>query len=177
MSQRFEVTLRLTVSQSVCLGIEHLCGTCDQILLPVRNLRSFFLWGLQFAVWSLSGPSRAEPITILYCLIWDSPQPGGPGSRIYIPQEQGGPDSGFPICLLRLTGLQRRYSNPPRIYISVFTSSIYVTYVLQFSNLYTIYTKLLSVLAWYSRLCFRNRMVQSKVRLRPTVNQSVCIGT
>jgi hypothetical protein len=30
-----EVTLRLTISQSVCLGIEHPCGTCDQILLPV----------------------------------------------------------------------------------------------------------------------------------------------
>jgi hypothetical protein len=27
---KVEVTLRLTVSQSVCLGIEHPCGTCDQ---------------------------------------------------------------------------------------------------------------------------------------------------
>jgi hypothetical protein len=35
-----EVTLRLTVSQSVCLGIEHPCGTCDQILLPVGMLLS-----------------------------------------------------------------------------------------------------------------------------------------
>jgi hypothetical protein len=40
-----------------------------------------FLWGalsdertgLQFAMQSLNGPSRAEPITTLYCLIWDSP--------------------------------------------------------------------------------------------------------
>jgi hypothetical protein len=47
-----EVTLRLTVSQSVsqsvCLGVEHLCGTCDQILLPVGmfvwDLRSCFCW-------------------------------------------------------------------------------------------------------------------------------------
>jgi hypothetical protein len=39
-----------------------------------------FLWGalsdertgLQFAVQSLNGPSRAEPVTILYCLILDS---------------------------------------------------------------------------------------------------------
>jgi hypothetical protein len=39
-----------------------------------------FLWGalsdermgLQFAVQSLNGPSHAEPITILYSLIWDS---------------------------------------------------------------------------------------------------------
>jgi hypothetical protein len=34
------VTLRLTVSQSICLGIEHPCGTCDQILL-VQG-RSYF---------------------------------------------------------------------------------------------------------------------------------------
>jgi hypothetical protein len=33
-----EATLRLTVSQSVCLGNEHPCGTCDQILLSVRRL-------------------------------------------------------------------------------------------------------------------------------------------
>jgi hypothetical protein len=29
-----------TQSQSVCLGIEHPCGTCDQILLPVGRLLS-----------------------------------------------------------------------------------------------------------------------------------------
>jgi hypothetical protein len=29
------VTLRLTVSQPICLGIEYPCGTCDQILFPV----------------------------------------------------------------------------------------------------------------------------------------------
>jgi hypothetical protein len=33
-SVEIEVTLRLTASQSVCLGIEHPCGTCDQMLLP-----------------------------------------------------------------------------------------------------------------------------------------------
>jgi hypothetical protein len=46
------------------------------------------------------------------------PQPGGPGSCIYIPQEQGGPvipsGTGFPLRrLLRLAGLRWRYSNPP----------------------------------------------------------------
>jgi hypothetical protein len=35
-----EVTLRLTVSQSLCLGIEYPCGTCDQILFPVGMLLS-----------------------------------------------------------------------------------------------------------------------------------------
>jgi hypothetical protein len=85
-----------------------------------------FLWGalsdertgLQFAVQLLIGPSRAEPVTILYCLIWDSSQPGGPGSCIYIPEEQGGPvihpATGFPLRrLLRLARLWWRYSNPP----------------------------------------------------------------
>jgi hypothetical protein len=49
------------------------------------------------------------------------PQPGGPGPRIYIPQEQGGPDiplpppgTGFPLCrIFRLVGLQWRYSILP----------------------------------------------------------------
>jgi hypothetical protein len=35
-----EVTLRLTISQPICLGIEHPCGTCDYILLPVGMLLS-----------------------------------------------------------------------------------------------------------------------------------------
>jgi hypothetical protein len=30
-----KVTLRLPVSQSESLGIEHPCGTCDQVLLPL----------------------------------------------------------------------------------------------------------------------------------------------
>jgi hypothetical protein len=45
-------------------------------------------------------------------------QPGGPGPRIYIPQEQGdpviSPGTGFPFRrLLRLAGLRWKYSNPP----------------------------------------------------------------
>jgi hypothetical protein len=40
LSIEVEVTLRLTVSQSVCLGIEYPCGTCDQILFPVGMLLS-----------------------------------------------------------------------------------------------------------------------------------------
>jgi hypothetical protein len=55
-----------------------------------------------------------------YFIVSDSrlPQPGEPGSRINIPQEQGGPvippGIGFPFRrLLRLEGLRWRYSNPP----------------------------------------------------------------
>jgi hypothetical protein len=33
--------------------------------------------GLQFAVQSLNGPSRPEPVSILYCPIWDSPNMEG----------------------------------------------------------------------------------------------------
>jgi hypothetical protein len=49
---------------------------------------------------------------------WRLYQPGGPGSRIYIPHEQGDPvlppGTGFPIRrLLRLAGLRWRYKNPP----------------------------------------------------------------
>jgi hypothetical protein len=35
-----EVTLGLTVNQSVCLGIEYPCGSCDHILFPVGMLLS-----------------------------------------------------------------------------------------------------------------------------------------
>jgi hypothetical protein len=60
-------------------------GTCDQILLLVERcclkIEVLCLWGylsdkrtgLQFAVQSLNGPSGAEPVTILYSLICDSP--------------------------------------------------------------------------------------------------------
>jgi hypothetical protein len=45
-----------------------------------QNVAVFLLWGalsdertgLQSAVQSLKGPIRTEPVTILYCLIWDS---------------------------------------------------------------------------------------------------------
>jgi hypothetical protein len=37
---KVEVTLRLTVCQSVCLGVEHPCGTYEQTLLPVGMLLS-----------------------------------------------------------------------------------------------------------------------------------------
>jgi hypothetical protein len=55
-----------------------------------------------------------------YFTVSDSrlPQPGGPGPHIYIPPEQDGlvipPGTGFPFhCLLQLTGLRWRYTNPP----------------------------------------------------------------
>jgi hypothetical protein len=61
-------------------------------------------------------PQDSRPyITVSYSRLSQS---GGPGSRIYIPQEQGGPviapGTGFPFRrLLRLAGLRWRYSNLP----------------------------------------------------------------
>jgi hypothetical protein len=75
----------MTDSQLVCVGVEptmglvtRYCFLSEGFCLKVAVL---FLWsalsdermGLQFAVQSLNGPSCAEPITILYRLVWDSP--------------------------------------------------------------------------------------------------------
>jgi hypothetical protein len=103
MEEEVEVTLRLTISQSVCLGIEHPCGTCDQILLPVGMLLSEIcdlvsvgrpLWRVDgsaicsvISQWSKSRKIRNHTLLSHLRL----PQPGKPGSLIYIPQEQGGP--------------------------------------------------------------------------------------
>jgi hypothetical protein len=76
-----EVTLRITVSQSVCLSVEPTLGfltkyyflsevCCLKVaVLSLRGTLSDERMGLQFAVQSLIGPSRAESVTILYCLI------------------------------------------------------------------------------------------------------------
>jgi hypothetical protein len=72
-------------------------------------------------------------MTTFYCLRFKSPQPGGPGSHIYIPEEQGGPviapGTDFPFhCLLQLAGLQSRYANrPPRSELILCLSSPYIT--------------------------------------------------
>jgi hypothetical protein len=83
------------VSQSVCQGVDPTLGLLIRYYFLSEGcclkVVVLFLWGalsdertgLQFAVQSLNGPSRAEPILSHQRL----PQPGGPGSRIYIPQE------------------------------------------------------------------------------------------
>jgi hypothetical protein len=92
-----------TDSQSVCLGVEHPCGTCDQLLLLVELLLSEIcdlvsvgppLWrGDRSAIcsvitqWSESLRTRNHTLLSHLRLV----QPGGSGSRIYIPQEQDGP--------------------------------------------------------------------------------------
>jgi hypothetical protein len=64
-------------------------------------------------VWDPPGPWPYFSVSDLIL-----PQPGGPGHRMYISQEQSGPvippGTGFPFSrVLRLAGLWWRYSNPP----------------------------------------------------------------
>jgi hypothetical protein len=125
-----EVTLRLTVSQSVCLGIEHPCGTCDQILLPVGMLLSEIcglvslgrpLWREDgYAICSVitqwSESRRTRNHTLLSHL--RLPQPGGPGSPYLYPLGRGWPSytpghwvwasKGVNLCILDLGSNGRR---------------------------------------------------------------------
>jgi hypothetical protein len=118
-----------SVSQSTCLGIEHPCGTCDQILLPVgmllevevkllydwRSVSQYVLVSSTLVEMLLSEicrlvsvgrPFRWEDGSTICSVItqWSEslrtrnhtllshlrfPQPGGPGSRIYIPVSGG----------------------------------------------------------------------------------------
>jgi hypothetical protein len=123
-SRSYFTTDSQSVGQSVCLGIEHPCGTCDQILLPVGMLLSEIcgLLSIGRPLWREDGSSiysvitqwseslRTRNHTLLSHL--RLPQPGGPGSRIYIPQEQIGPvippGTGFPLRrLLRLASYDK----------------------------------------------------------------------
>jgi hypothetical protein len=80
-NRKVKVTLQLMISWSVCLGVEPTLGLmtryyflsegcCLKVaVLFLCGALSDERMGLQFAVQSLSGPGRAEPVTILYCLI------------------------------------------------------------------------------------------------------------
>jgi hypothetical protein len=134
---KVKVILRSTVSRPVGLGVRHPSGTRDQFffLLEIffRQLRVCYfvapsltrarvcnlllLLALASAV-PLGSESRETQDHILLSPFLRLPQRRGPGPRIYIPQEQGGPDippgTGFPFRrLLRLAGIRWRYSIPP----------------------------------------------------------------
>jgi hypothetical protein len=109
--------LRQTISRPVCLGVKtHLrpktrfyyCQTVTGSLIwgALSDERT----GLSFTIAAgplqvFSSPISAGLITPFCCLIFETPQPGGPGPRIYILQEQRGPvlppGTVFPFrCLL-----------------------------------------------------------------------------
>jgi hypothetical protein len=95
-----EVTLRLTVSHSERLGIEHTCGTSDQVLLPAGVLLSQ-ICGL-ITVWRPLWREDGSTICSVICQ-WSQSritrnhtlpshlrlsQSGGSGSRIYTPRNR-----------------------------------------------------------------------------------------
>jgi hypothetical protein len=104
--------LRLTTSNFIFQL--NTCGYCPYVTSSWREDGSV----VYICCWS--SPAQSFLVRVPHFTVSDSrlPKPGGPGPRIYIPQEQGGPvttaGTGFPFRrLLRLAGLRWRYSKPP----------------------------------------------------------------
>jgi hypothetical protein len=91
-----------------------MCGALSDESMDLQFTRTFASGPCQRSYSRDQVPQNSRPyITFSF----DTPQPGGPGSRIYIPQEQGvlvtPPGSGFPFRRLLLLAEQGwRYSNP-----------------------------------------------------------------
>jgi hypothetical protein len=112
-------TLEVEASISWCRAHS---GTCDQILLPVGTLLSESCGlvsvrrplcredGSEVFIAIIEWSESRRTCNHTFAISSETPQRGRPGSRIYIPLEQGGPvippGTGFPLRrLLRLGGL------------------------------------------------------------------------
>jgi hypothetical protein len=103
-----EVNLRQTVGRPVCPGDRRPSGTRDKFffLLEISFRQSRLCY---FVAPSLTRGRVCRTHGHILLSQLSLPQPGEPGPRIYIPQEQGGPvmppGTEFPFCrLLRLAG-------------------------------------------------------------------------
>jgi hypothetical protein len=98
---RFELFCGQSVSRPVCLGVGSPSGAHDQIFITAGHLRSSCCGApsltsgqvrnllVQFAV--TLGPKSRRTHDHMLLTHLRLPQPGVPGSRMYITQEQGGP--------------------------------------------------------------------------------------
>jgi hypothetical protein len=91
----FEVTLRLTVSKSVCMTWYRV--SLWDLRPDIISCRNVAVWNLRACIcgapsltkgWVCNLLRTRNHILLSHLRLF---QPGGPGSRIYIPQEQGGP--------------------------------------------------------------------------------------
>jgi hypothetical protein len=118
--------LRPTVSRPVPLGVGPLLGPMTRFNFLYSTI-TFFLLHVWRPLWREGGSIICSAITQwlespkthnhMLLIHLTLPQPGRPGPRIYIPQEQDdpviSPGTGFPFRrLLQLAGLRRRYFNP-----------------------------------------------------------------
>jgi hypothetical protein len=141
VNQSIKVTLRLTVSQSVSLGIEPHLGPMTRYLLLVWQLRSC----------SCGAPSLMRgQVCLLYVLlalassVFLRSESLGTSDRILLSQIWD-----FPFCrLLRLAGSQWMYLTPPphgSTSVTAFTSLI--------STLHRLHRKYHLYCWWHHRLC------------------------
>jgi hypothetical protein len=105
-SLNLSLILRTTASRPVCLGIKHPSGAYDQIFIPVRQLQVCWCEALSL---TRGGVCRLHLLLALDSALILGSESRGTRDHILLSQMRD-----FPFRrLLRLAGLQWRYSTPP----------------------------------------------------------------